>query len=889
MYIYNNTNMEKNSKVMLWGLEKATSKMLKEYEGQNNNPKSTIKKKKEDSDAKLFKKFSNFKEKTFDPSEDYGIQDLPFLKKESQRIDKEIEKDIDYDENIDLQDKIYELIETLEEMSEKFGSGLKSSINQVNTSLKSVLEPKREQFEDIDSDTSDDEYGKGLVEEKTKSKAKNKKVSESKIRAEKGSDKAKEIGQKLAEARRKKREETGKLTVKEQADKKREEKQKLRDEKAKPWYYVGIMPKGYREATEDEAIKNNKVGIYGKYVIDPLKYEFHEKYNILLSHQLTDTEIRMALLGIPKKINRSYQEIEIFESKLENNKYTETEHHKYDNKLAEEKHTLKNLKKAYNWIYKLYCERNNKTFVKKSFPPPEKEEVIPSKSESVFIPTKKETLDPRTKTKDNFKSYVEKFLSFPKDDLQEATDYFLSKPIQTYQNRFWKEIGDPTEIFFKHKRGQFQILPKEIKVTTHNFENEFDKIAIPMKAFTKDMILKPKYAKKLFDEKKILLHPEHYQEEDIKKYFYRKSGTGIGSKDAQKLISIGYKPEMSSYGEYELDPELSIDRARVYKNTKTGKAYVVHRGTKEATDWLNNLVYGLSPSMYRYTNRYKTAKDVQEKALKKYGDVDVVGHSQGAKLAEMLSKGDKRIKDVITYNRPVGLMETLNPLDKNVTDVRSSYDPVSVLAPFQKGNKPVTIENKSWNPLTQHNTSSLLENPNQDLGNMQGEGIVKRKPDPSQKLVDIVQSVVFMKPHWNVTNAIKWLKQHNYYNDEIHDSKTQIRFRQYNPEDLKHRHFISKKLKDENILLIISTMSNRGSGFMVNNVETLAPKEVRDRDFKEYYQAQQKYQKENEKIAKETEDRLKAIKKATKDRVKKGSKEAKDKMAKVRAGKGLKC
>jgi hypothetical protein len=104
------------------------------------------------------------------------------------------------------------------------------------------------------------------------------------------------------------------------------------------------MPKGYREATEDEAIRNNKVGSYGKYVVDPLKYEFFEKYNILLSQHLSDTEIKMALLGIPKKINRSFQEIEIFESKLDNNKYTESQHHKYDNKLAEEKHTLKNLK-----------------------------------------------------------------------------------------------------------------------------------------------------------------------------------------------------------------------------------------------------------------------------------------------------------------------------------------------------------------------------------------------------------------------------------------------------------------------------------------------------------------------------------------------------------------
>ena len=37
--------MEKNSNIMLWGLEKASSSKLRAIEGQNNNPKSTIKQK----------------------------------------------------------------------------------------------------------------------------------------------------------------------------------------------------------------------------------------------------------------------------------------------------------------------------------------------------------------------------------------------------------------------------------------------------------------------------------------------------------------------------------------------------------------------------------------------------------------------------------------------------------------------------------------------------------------------------------------------------------------------------------------------------------------------------------------------------------------------------
>jgi hypothetical protein len=145
-----------------------------------------------------------------------------------------------------------------------------------------------------------------------------------------------------------------------------------------------------------------------------------------------------------------------------------------------------------------------------------------------------------------------------------------------------------------------------------------------------------------------------------------------------------------------------------------------------------------------------------------------------------------------------------------------------------------------------------------------------------------------MKPHWNATSAKKWLKQHNYYNDEVDNKPTQIRFRQYNPEDLRNRHFISKKLKDENIILIISTMSNSGSGIMLNNFEFLDPKEIKALEHKAFFDAQLKHKKASERLEKEMAERMKNIKKATKTRVSKGSQAAKDRMKKVRAGKGLK-
>jgi hypothetical protein len=809
MYIYILIIMEKNNTVMLWGLEKASKSQLTPLEGKNNNPKSTSKLKKDKTDKKPKV------ERKYDITEDYGVEDLPFLKKEADRIEKEIDEDINYDENLDLQEKIMDLIDTLEEIKEKFtGKGLRP-----------ILESVEKPYEDVDSDTSDDEYGRGVEEPIARSRTKQIRIQGkalSKARMEKGSEEAKELGKRLAEARRMKRE--GKPTLKEQAEKKREEKEKTRHQKLKPWYYVGIIPKGYREATEDEAIRNYRVGSYGKYKVDIVKNEFFDKYKILLSHDMSNDDIKMALIGIPKKINRSFNEIEILENKLANNKYTEQQHHAYDNKLDEEKHTNKNLQKAYNWVSRLYAQRFDKPYTKRHFTPPKHN----------IIETKETVLKPEV--------YKETIM------IEETPN-------------------------------------KSKKSMVYKFDNAFDKISIPTKAFTEEMLVKPKFAQKLF-EKSIILHPEHYHPEDIKKYFYSKTGTGIGSKDAQKLISLGYQPEMKDIDNYQLDRDLSVDRARVYRNTKTGKVYVVHRGTKEASDWLNNLVYGLSPYFYKHTDRYKQGKDVQEKALQKYGNnVDVIGHSQGAKIAEMASRGDKRVKDVITYNRPVGLQEAMTPLDKNVVDVRSSWDPVSMFAPFQKRHKPITIENKSWNPLQQHNTSSLLENPNVDFGSMSGEGIVDRKPPKEHLLEDIVQSVVFMKPKWKVSEAKKWLQKHGYHNDEVDEKPTQIRFRQYNPEDLRDRYYVTKKLKGDNILLIISKMSNKGTGIMLNNYEFLTPEEHRDVQYKEFFNALMKHKKTHESLEKEKKRVENVVRKATKARLAKGSQAAKDKMAAVRVAK----
>jgi len=422
-------------------------------------------------------------------------------------------------------------------------------------------------------------------------------------------------------------------------------------------------------------------------------------------------------------------------------------------------------------------------------------------------------------------------------------------------------------------------------------------VNIPKNYFDDKMVLKNVYADKLH-KKNILLHPHYYDEEDTKKYFYTHvKGKGIGSYDLQKLLKQSYNSTLGNVGDYMVDDEISNPTTQVYRNKNTDKIYVVHRGTQGGRDWLNNFVYGLSPSLYTYTDRYKNAKNIQEKAMNKYKghDIDVLGHSQGAKLAEMLSKDNKNIKNVITYNRPQGLMENLTNKPKNLHDIKTSRDLVSPLIPFQRGNKTLVIPSKTSDFLHEHKTERLLDLPDQ----MIGTGFVNRIPDYDQN--SIVQSVVFSRPAWTKTNAVKWLKEHNFHHDDCDSKSTQIRFRQFNPEDLKDNYsYITKPLKDNNsILLIIGVkMKNltkntiyrsdekHGGAIMLNNRVQYTPQEALLHNTKMITKHVQETIKEHKALNKEANDTLNRTKKTNKIELKralKGSKATADKMARLRA------
>ena len=138
----------------------------------------------------------------------------------------------------------------------------------------------------------------------------------------------------------------------------------------------------------------------------------------------------------------------------------------------------------------------------------------------------------------------------------------------------------------------------------------------------------------------------------------------------------------------------------------SGQVVIALRGTEgTAKDWSNNAVYGLGGElMYKQTPRFKRAKERVAELEKKYNpeDITIIGHSQGALLAEIVPS---KAREIISLNKASRPQDALfRRRKKNQYDIRSRFDPVSFF-PLQKSN--YTIDGVSLNHLAQHSPDVL--------------------------------------------------------------------------------------------------------------------------------------------------------------------------------------
>lgn len=194
-------------------------------------------------------------------------------------------------------------------------------------------------------------------------------------------------------------------------------------------------------------------------------------------------------------------------------------------------------------------------------------------------------------------------------------------------------------------------------------------------------------------------------------------GGKIEVKYLNKLLNESYKGKNNTSANiddrYILDNDLSTDKTKVYIDKNTNGIAMVNRGTSDFKDVMTDakLLFGYNDK------RFNEPKEILGKIKQKYTDknIDVIGHSLGAKVAETLGD-DPQVKNIITLNKPTTPKDLIQKtkINNKQYDIRTTGDLVSVLQPLQTGKNDIIINSESKNPYTEHKID-VLDRLDQDL------------------------------------------------------------------------------------------------------------------------------------------------------------------------------
>lgn len=190
----------------------------------------------------------------------------------------------------------------------------------------------------------------------------------------------------------------------------------------------------------------------------------------------------------------------------------------------------------------------------------------------------------------------------------------------------------------------------------------------------------------------------------------RPIGGAVEVKYLNKLLNESYKGKNNTNANiddrYILDNDLSTDKTKVYVDKNTNDIAMVNRGTSDFKDVMTDakLLFGYNDK------RFNEPKEILNKIKQKYTDknIDVIGHSLGAKIAETLGD-DPRVKNVITLNKPTTPKDliTQSKTNNKQYDIRTTGDLVSVLQPLKTGQNDIIIQSSTKNPYTEHKIDVL--------------------------------------------------------------------------------------------------------------------------------------------------------------------------------------
>ena len=211
---------------------------------------------KENKKPKVLDKKENKIYKIFDPNEKYSVNDLNFLNKEYEKIEIKLDKLTDLNDEceklMDLQDNLTNIIENLQTQKD---NNLENSNNDtVFTSDSTILVQQSDSDSDLDSDSDSD--------------------SDSNI------ENKKKVGRKKI---------------------------------LKPYFWIGKIPQGYREATQEEAILKKKVSCFGKNKVSREIYNMYDVTGTICVNNLKEKDIKLKIIALKGKL-RFYKKEYDYES-----------------------------------------------------------------------------------------------------------------------------------------------------------------------------------------------------------------------------------------------------------------------------------------------------------------------------------------------------------------------------------------------------------------------------------------------------------------------------------------------------------------------------------------------------------------------------------------------
>lgn len=230
----------------------------------------------------------------------------------------------------------------------------------------------------------------------------------------------------------------------------------------KPYYNIGEIPTGFREATEREAIENGKLSHWGKYQVNPEVMKEFKNVGFFFSKDLTEEQAKKLIGRMMTRMKGAIRDIPYVNNRLENihNKGEKSKYYKKKAEIEEEGLQLKNRYKTASKMVDVlvkHIKTTNPKFTGVIKPKPEasKEEIremnISDKTPDIEIPIERDIRKPMPKE--------------PKITKTQLMDSF------THMTKEGKNV----DIFTKVNIHKDKINPKIKSAMRESLLNEFDK------------------------------------------------------------------------------------------------------------------------------------------------------------------------------------------------------------------------------------------------------------------------------------------------------------------------------------------------------------------------------------------------------------------------------